>query len=80
MRGELAAASTAALFAILGLSFAPLLLISGAVIGLVTLRHGVVAVTKVAALGAVGVRMASHWVQAASKSSKMRRRTFSALM
>ena len=54
MRGELAAASMAALFAILGLSFAPLLLISGAVIGLVTLRHGVVAVTKVAALGAVG--------------------------
>jgi hypothetical protein len=54
MRGELAAASMAALFAILGLSFAPLLLISGAVIGLVTLRHGVVAVTKVALLGAVG--------------------------
>ena len=54
MRGELAAASMAALFAILGLNFAPLLLISGAVIGLVTLRHGVLAVTKVALLGAIG--------------------------
>jgi hypothetical protein len=54
MRGELAAASMSALFAVLGLSFAPLLLISGAVIGLVTLRHGAVALTKVALLGAVG--------------------------
>ena len=51
MNGVLAAASMAALFAVLGAQFAPMLVVSGAVIGLVMLRHGPWETLKVGALG-----------------------------
>ena len=51
MNGVLAAASMAALFAVLGAQFAPMLVVSGAVIGLVVLRHGPREALKVGALG-----------------------------
>lgn len=50
MRGPVAAAITAASFALLGLFFAPALVVSGAVVGLVTLRHGSVEGIKVIAV------------------------------
>ncbi len=43
MRGPLVAALTVALFAFLSLIFAPALLVSGGLLGLVTLRHGALA-------------------------------------
>lgn len=52
MNGVLAASSMAALFAVLGAQFAPMLIVSGAVVGLVVLRHGPLEALKVAGLGA----------------------------
>ena len=53
MKGVLAAASMAALFAVLGAQFAPMLIVSGAVLGLVVLRHGLREALKVAVLAAL---------------------------
>lgn len=55
MTGPLAAAAVAAGFSLLALWFGPVLVLSGATIGLVTLRHGAVEATKVGAIGAAMV-------------------------
>ncbi len=60
MKGPFAAAAVAAGFSLLALWFAPVLLLSGATIGLVTLRHGGVEGAKVSAMAlalAAGVLM-----------------------
>ncbi len=51
MRGPFAATAVATGFSLLALWFAPALLVSGATIGLVTLRHGGVEGAKVGAMG-----------------------------
>ncbi|MCC7121521.1 MAG: hypothetical protein IT493_08195 [Gammaproteobacteria bacterium] len=62
MTGPLAATAVAAGFSLLALWFAPVLILSGATIGLVTLRHGALEGAKVGVMGlalAIGVLMAA---------------------
>lgn len=69
MRGPNAASASIALFAVLGLIFAPLMLVSGGLVALVALRHGASRSARVLATAAAMSAVASylmlgHWVPA----------------